>query len=58
MTPLPSARLPAQALHGPLVNDGYFASGAAWTADESAVVYTAEVCGFVVEERGRGRGRG
>ncbi|GLI63346.1 hypothetical protein VaNZ11_006269 [Volvox africanus] len=29
-------------LHGPLVNDGYFASGAAWTADESAVVYTAE----------------
>ncbi|GLC61140.1 hypothetical protein PLESTB_001722500 [Pleodorina starrii] len=31
-----------KALHGPLVNDGYFASGAAWTADESAVVYTAE----------------
>ncbi|GIL78158.1 hypothetical protein Vretimale_7528 [Volvox reticuliferus] len=29
-------------LHGPLVNDGYFASGAAWTADESAVAYTAE----------------
>ncbi|KAG2444971.1 hypothetical protein HYH02_008843 [Chlamydomonas schloesseri] len=31
-----------KALHGPLVNDGYFASGAAWSADESAVVYTAE----------------
>ncbi|PNH08402.1 Acylamino-acid-releasing enzyme [Tetrabaena socialis] len=29
-------------LHGALVNDGYFASGAAWAADESAVVYTAE----------------
>eukprot|EP00198_Chlamydomonas_reinhardtii_P011561 XP_001700898.1 acylaminoacyl-peptidase [Chlamydomonas reinhardtii] len=31
-----------KALHGPLVNDGYFASGAAWSADETAVVYTAE----------------
>ncbi|GIL58038.1 hypothetical protein Vafri_13236 [Volvox africanus] len=36
-------------LHGPLVNDGYFASGAAWTADESAVVYTAEVPGLPTE---------
>ncbi|KAG2495995.1 hypothetical protein HYH03_005919 [Edaphochlamys debaryana] len=32
-----------KALHGPLVNDGYFASGAAWAADESAVAYTAEL---------------
>eukprot|EP00983_Pelagomonas_calceolata_P089400 1157308-Pelagomonas_calceolata.AAC.2 len=31
------------ALHGPLVNDGYFASGAAWSEDEQAVAYTAEV---------------
>ncbi|KAG2430962.1 hypothetical protein HXX76_009928 [Chlamydomonas incerta] len=31
-----------KALHGPLVNDGYFAAGAAWSADETAVVYTAE----------------
>ena len=30
-------------LHGPLVNDGYFASGATWAADESVVAYTAEV---------------
>jgi len=30
-------------LHGPLINDGYFAHGAAWSPDESAVAYTAEV---------------
>eukprot|EP00798_Chlamydomonas_sp_ICE-L_P011997 gene11997-15092_t len=30
-------------LHGPLINDGYFASGVAWCKDESAVGYTAEV---------------
>lgn len=32
-----------KALQGPVVNDGYFASGAVWNRDESAVAYTAEV---------------
>eukprot|EP00197_Chlamydomonas_leiostraca_P007936 CAMPEP_0202863236 /NCGR_PEP_ID=MMETSP1391-20130828/3945_1 /ASSEMBLY_ACC=CAM_ASM_000867 /TAXON_ID=1034604 /ORGANISM="Chlamydomonas leiostraca, Strain SAG 11-49" /LENGTH=784 /DNA_ID=CAMNT_0049542847 /DNA_START=190 /DNA_END=2544 /DNA_ORIENTATION=- len=30
-------------LHGALVNDGYFAAGAAWSPGEDAVAYTAEV---------------
>lgn len=48
---LVSELLVPKAVHGALVNDGYFASGAAWSASEHLVAYTAEV-------RGRGRGRG
>lgn len=42
-------------LHGALVNDGYFASGAAWSPDESAVAYTAEVGQHRVCNASRGR---
>ncbi|KAK9806703.1 hypothetical protein WJX73_010367 [Symbiochloris irregularis] len=31
-----------KALHGPVVNDGWFASGAAWSPDESQIAYVAE----------------
>ena len=31
------------AVHGAVYNDGWFASGADWSADESRVVYVAEV---------------
>ena len=46
---LVSELLVPKAVHGALVNDGYFASGAAWSTSEDLVAYTAEVCG------GRGR---
>ena len=32
-----------KAVHGALVNDGYFSSGAAWASGEDKVAYTAEV---------------
>lgn len=38
-----SELLVPKALHGGLVNDGYFASGVAWNQAEDAVAYTAEV---------------
>ena len=44
-----------KALHGSLVEDGYFSSGPAWSPDEAVVAYTAEV-GLeegVVQGRGR-----
>eukprot|EP00873_Tetraselmis_striata_P005737 jgi/Tetstr1/426001/TSEL_016349.t1 len=31
-----------KALHGGVINDGYFAAGMAWSPDESRVAYTAE----------------
>ena len=30
-------------LHGSVYNDGWFASGAAWSRDESCIAYVAEV---------------
>lgn len=36
-----------KALHGPLYNDGWFASGAAWSPDEHRVAYCAEVCWLI-----------
>ena len=32
-----------KAVHGAVVNDGYFASGAAWACGEDRLAYTAEV---------------
>lgn len=31
-----------KALHGPIINDGWFSRGAAWNAAEDIVVYVAE----------------
>lgn len=31
-----------KAVHGPVINDGWFSRGAAWNADEDIVVYVAE----------------
>ena len=35
-------RVVSQALHGSIYNDGWFGSGAAWSADESKLAYVAE----------------
>lgn len=40
-------QIPAS-LHGPILNDGWFASGAAWSSDETRVAYVAEVREWVV----------
>ena len=48
---LVSELLVPKAAHGALVNDGYFASGAAWSTSEDLIAYTAEVWG------GKGGGR-
>ncbi len=32
------------AVHGAVYNDGWFATGADWSADESRIAYVAEVC--------------
>jgi hypothetical protein len=34
-----------KALHGPMINDGWFSRGAAWSPDEGRVAYVAEVGG-------------
>jgi hypothetical protein len=34
-----------KAQHGAVINDGWFSRGAAWSSDESKVVYVAEVGG-------------
>jgi hypothetical protein len=45
-----------KAQHGPVVNDGWFSRGAAWSSDESSVVYVAEVGGGGGVRGVRGRG--
>ena len=42
-------------LHGPILNEAWFSSGAAWTADESRVAYVAEVCRAVNAASASGR---
>ena len=47
-----------KALHGAVVNDGWFSRGAAWSDDERRICYVAEVRGGGKGREAIGRGRG